>query len=522
VTKLGVNFLNRNGPDGGGNLWSLRAQNDRTENFNLDLELGQSVERGARGSALRFALRDDRHAVRYYALGWSADPEFLGPLRDKLYLSTGFDYPNPSGWGLHGDYRLQDWNLTPLEEIDPDWRARRAELDRMYSAPTDRQSSLGASHSIGAGANATLDVVFRERNGTSSALQPVDRDSLSWRAGLNRSWRNLSLVYSLERGVAHDAEADTSFETSSQTLSGSLRVGRFQTYGAYWMRDDNSSLDERDPQRVSSGLTASYGGRRLSVNLNAQRSQSVFGRSDVYDLALVRQAEGGARFTLCARRLEGRFARTDFMLSYSVPFAMPVMRRADVTTLRGRVFDTASSAGLGDVILRLDGASVVTNSRGEFAFPAVRQGAHQIVLEPRSMDVDHVPASAAPLAVNVSGRDAPAVMIAMVRAATIGVLVTVHPEGGEPARAAAGLLVGFRNAETTIRRLTDASGRVHLGGIAPGRWTVSVEPDTLPAGFRSASADLDVNMAPGESVSAEIPLTPERRSIRMLPAVAVR
>jgi hypothetical protein len=210
------------------------------------------------------------------------------------------------------------------------------------------------------------------------------------------------------------------------------------------------------------------------------------------------------------------------MLSYSVPFAMPVMRRPDVTTLRGRVFDTETSAGLKDVILRLDGASVATNARGEFAFPAVSRGAHQIVLEHGSMNVNQVPASAAPLAVNVAGRDAPPVMIAMVRSAAIGVLVTLHPDGGEPARAAAGVLVGFSNAETTIRRLTDTSGRVRLGGIAPGRWSVSLAQDTVPAGFRPAGGDMNVILAPGESVSAEIPLTPERRAIRMLPPVAIR
>jgi hypothetical protein len=152
----------------------------------------------------------------------------------------------------------------------------------------------------------------------------------------------------------------------------------------------------------------------------------------------------------------------------------------------------------------------------------VSRGAHQIVLEHGSTDVSQVPASAAPLTVNVAGRDAPPVMIAMVRSAAIGVLVSLHPEGGEPAHAAAGVLIGFRSAETTIRRLSDATGRVHLGGLAPGRWTVSVAQDTVPAGFRSAGGDVDVNLAPGESVSAEIPLTPVRRAIRMLPPVAIR
>jgi hypothetical protein len=519
---VGVNFLRRRNADEQGDIWSLRAQTYESTGFNLDLELAQSRSAGTRGGALRFALRDDRRAVRYYALGWSADSEFEGPLRDKLYLSTGFDYPNPGGWALRGYYRLQDWNLTPLEELDPDLRTRRATYDRMSSAPTDQQWSLGTSHSIGSSTSGTLDLVFRDRSGSISATHPAGRESSSWRAGLNRTWSHFSLVYSLERGVGRDKGSDEQFDTSLQVLSGSLRVGRFQTYSAYWMRDDNSELNELDPRRDSSGVTASFAGvGGWSLNLDAQRSESRFGHAAIYDFALVHQAERGGRLTLCARRLEGRFARTDFVMGYSVPFAMPVARRSNVSPLRGRVFDAQTSEGLKNVVLRLDGAVVATNSRGEFQFPAVRAGAHQIVME-HGTEVGQVPASAAPLAVTISGRDSPPVMIAMVRSVAIDVLVTLHPDDSGPARGAPGVLVAFRNGEAVFRRLTDATGRARLGGIAPGTWLVSLAENTVPEGYSFDGGDMKLVLAPGESVNAGIPLARERRSMRMLTPLAVR
>jgi hypothetical protein len=339
---------------------------------------------------------------------------------------------------------------------------------------------------------------------------------------LNRSWRNLSLVYSLEKGAGRDSNSAAQFDTSMQMLSGSLRVGRSQTYGAYWIRDDNSELNELDPHRESSGVSASFAGvKGWSLNVDAQRSQSRFGRGDIYDFALVHQAERGGRLTLCARRLEGRFARTDFTMGYSVPFAMPVRRRSDVSALRGRVFDAETSQGLKNVVLRLDGAVVATDMRGEFRFPAVSVGTHQIVLE-HGKEVDQVPASVAPLTVTVSGRDSAKVSIAMVRSVVIGVRVTLHSDDSAGARDAPGVLVEFRNGETTFRRLTDANGRAQLGGIAPGRWSVSVAEDTLPVGYRSAGADMQLDLRPGDKVNAEIPLTPEHRSMRMLTPLAVR
>jgi hypothetical protein len=520
---LGFNFLRRADLDERDvDIFSVRAQAFDSTDFNLDVEAARSYDDASRGDAWRFALHDDRHAVRYYAVGWSADTRFQGPLRDKLYLSTGFDYPNPGGWGWHGYYRTQDWNLTPIEEIDPDLRSQRTLYDRMRSAPTDHQASVGWGHAIGSNASGTLDLVFRDRGGDTSGAQPADQESHSWRAGLHRAWRNASLSYSLERGVGRESGAAREFETSLQILSGSLRVGRFQTYGVYWMRDENSELDERDPRRESGGLSASFGGERgWSLNLDTQLSRSRLGTGALYDLAIVRQAERGGRFAVYARRLEGRFARTDFNVSYSVPFGLPVMRRSDVSTLRGRVIDSETSGGLENVMLRLDGAVVATNARGEFRFPAVGIGAHQLVLE-RGTDVNQVPASNAPLSVTVSQRESSPVMIAMVRSVTIGVLVAIHADESQPMRGAPGVLLTFRSGETIFRRLTDAAGRVRIGGIAPGTWVVNVAEETLPAGFHSAGEDIQLVLAPGESVDAEIPLTPERRAMRMLTPLAVR
>jgi hypothetical protein len=75
---------------------------------------------------------------------------------------------------------------------------------------------------------------------------------------------------------------------------------------------------------------------------------------------------------------------------------MPVMPRGDVATLRGRVFDAETQAGVKGALLRLDGAIVATNARGEFRFPAVRRGSHPFAIERGSANVQQVPANAMP------------------------------------------------------------------------------------------------------------------------------
>jgi len=520
-TLVALSYLDRNTPERGGDILTFRTVASLDTNFGLDVEWGRSVGEGSHGGAYRFALRDDRHAVRYYALGWSADPDFIGPLRDKFYLSTGFDYPNPSGFGFRGYYRLQDWNLAAIETIDPDARYRESESDRMQSTPKEQQASVGTSHPLGAGTNLSLDLWIRDRDGSVTSARSTDLESASWRAGINRAWQNVSLFYSIEQGESRYKAANQRVAIATQMFSAALQVGRFQSYSLYWKRDDNGDQIERDPRRESAGLTASYAFGGFALNLDAQLNESRFGRGALYDLSMIYQRESGARFGLSTRRLEGRFARTDFLLSCSMPFAMPVMRRADVATVRGRVFDAATMAGVKGAVLRLDGITVATDARGEFRFPAARRGAHAFAIERGAADIEQVPATAMPAEVVIAGRNPPPLLIPMVRSATIEVRVTLKQDL-EVERAAAGVLVQFRNGDTLIRRLTDAEGRAHIGGIPPGKWRVGVANDSWPVGYRPDIEAREFDVGAGETVSSDIVFSPEHREIRMQTPLAVR
>lgn len=520
ATRIDANLLDKHDATLSGTVLSLRTRTQWAENLDSDVELGASDGDAERGRAVRGALYDNRFPVRYYALGWAADPQFRGYLRDKKYLSSGFDFDRPRGWGLRGFYRLQNWNLTPLEEIDPDELEHRKTSDFMRSAPLERQASLGTDRSIGRGTQATLDYTLRTRTGD-SAGSDVDVIGRAWRAGLTRSWQEISLHYSFERGASLNRISNARFGTSMHMLAASWRAGRTQSYSLYATRDENTFSDEPESARTSYGLSAAYApGFGTSLTFDAQRNQSKLGHSGTYSFALVHERPDGASVRLAARRLEGRFARTDLLLSCSMPFSLPVLRKANVSALRGRVFDAQSGDGMSDVLLRLDGLTAVTNRRGEFAFPAVRAGAHQLTMDRANVEVARVPATALPREIEIAGRVTPPLDIAMVHAVAIGLTVKLHPPEPDPARPAGGVLVVLTNGELTFRRLTDTDGHVRLGGLPPGTWRVSVDTGTVQQGYVPAVSPLELEIAPGTSATAEFPLLPVKRAIRMLPPLS--
>lgn len=349
----------------------------------------------------------------------------------------------------------------------------------------------------------------------------AEQQSASWRAGLTGSWRRFSLQYSRERGRAETLNTGAGFDTSTQMLSASWRVD-WLSCNAYWMRDKHSQLDSTDPERTARGVNASLAYRGFSLNADLQSSEARFGRSAIGVLSLAHQSDSGGRWTLAARRMDGRFARSDYFLSYSLPFRLPVMPRRDVAVIRGRVFDAETQAGLRDVVLRMDGRAAVTNARGEFRFPGVSPGAHPILIDQSQLAIDQVPASDAPREFTVSGRPAAPLLIAMQRSVEIRVRVVTTEEPHSPARAAAGALVSFRNGDLVVRRLTDTEGEARIGGVPPGSWVVAVDDETLPSGLRPDRKERVLQLTPGGKAQVEFLLAPERRVPRMQAPLAVR
>ena len=514
-----------------GTIYSLRSQTRWSAGLSTDVEWGDSEGDGERGQALRANLYGSTGPLRYYATGWRADSAYRGYLRDKKYLSTGFDLPRRAGWGLRGYYRLQDWNLEPPSDFVLDPQRSPNVQDLIQFAPTERQASLGTEHALGPASRFTLDLTQRTRTDGHSVPQ-IDTTNRSVRLGFTRSVRSLSFLYALERGITRNDISDRRFDTALHLLTASWQASPGQTYGLYAFRDDNAFSNERQPVETSYGLSASYAlGATTSLSLNAQRNDAHTSRGSLYNVALFHERPDGGRFSLVGRRIEGRQAQTDLLLTYSAPFAVPVARKDDVGSVRGRVFDSETGAGLANIVLNLDGLTAVTDREGDFEFPVVKASAYRLSMDRANVDVGKVPVDDLPRDVSVVAREQQDVQIALVRTVTLGAVVTRPPSSpGRADEAAAAsehsgvqnVLVTLRHGEAVYRRLTDADGRIQLAGLTPGAWSVTLAPDTLPAGYVAAEGERRVELAPGATAAVAFELAPLARDIRMLPPLEVR
>lgn len=533
ATRLDLNLLDKRGGTLPAALRSFGSRTQWTQGVNTAFEIGHSDADGERGRAWRGELYGSSHALRYQIFGWRAEPEYRGYLRDEEYLSASFDYPLNS-WGLHGYYRVQDRNLDE---------------DATRPMPQEQQINFGVDRRFATATRATLDYYVRSY-ADEYVRQPIDIENRSARLGLNQSFKDFSVLYSLERGRTESRIGAAPFDTTLHVLSAFWRASLVQNYGVYAMRDDNAFAKEPQGRQTTFGLQASYDFESTLLSFDAQRNYEVndeydlrydytdshydrrIKRRSTFNMMLRHELRNGDRISLLARRIAGRQPQTDVLLTYTLPFDLPLFRKPNVATVRGRLYDAENGAGVRNVVLNLDGLTAVTDPRGDFEFPAVTAGNYRLSMDRSNVEVNKVPLGNLPLNVAIAAREARQIDVALVRSVSISVKVGLHADNGDgiagvgmskstAVRGLQNVLVTLQNGEHVYRRLTDADGQARLAGLPPGDWTASIAADAIPQGYGIASRELVLQIPPGASAAAEFPLTPIARSLKMLPPLKV-
>jgi len=528
-------------------IYTLETKFTPTTAFSLGAEYGFSDNQDDSGS------EDPAHRVTidgnlfdriwYTAENTYAGPRFLGYYNDVLFsngtVSAGI-YRN-----LRGSiaYRLYEFNL----DLDP---AKR-------TAPRERSLRGTLAYPFSTGTNISFDYeTLTKQDDLSPTRYDFEEDIL--RIGFGQRIKNFNIQTYAERALFADNlqdGAERNLERYSiyayyrpspgQSVSFYTRIGHNSFYGS--------------PERtISAGFSAAlHLSKRLKCSLSYQGSNLAdndLPRQDYMITTLDILLPNHHSVSLKGRWYEfDDIGREDysFIASYTVPFALPVLKKSSIGSLKGKVLDmeTGGSIPGGRMLVAAGDHITATDPNGEFSFPGIEPGTYSLQIEQRTIGSNRITSEQLPVIVEVNGGETTYREIGITRTCSISGTVALFttPDGDsaegagdlsqdrpfimsglEPrsgrlqkddfveAGGLAGILVEISDGREKIYRRTNKNGRFRFDGLRPGTWRIKVHDEGLPSFHFSEEDRYEIEIAAGEAHDMKIRILPLQRPIQFI------
>ncbi len=204
--------------------------------------------------------------------------------------------------------------------------------------------------------------------------------------------------------------------------------------------------------------------------------------------------------------------------------------------VKGRVFDQKTNKGVPDVILRINEAIAVTDSRGNFIFDSLKPGKFFFTVKKLSLPRDRTTVERNPRSIDILNGEETFLTVALTGFAPLTGKVNVYPFGKERQSLYAsnenndsgiaseekelaegfglgGALVELSNGSQTKRRRTDESGQFTFTDLPQGKWRISVKDKYLPANHHLDESSVEVNVLSGQENHALVGVLPGKKIV---------
>lgn len=515
---IGVNYLAKTLIDRD-HLIGLEGRLRPLAGTDVEAEYSRGLAGAARGQAWRLGLRAGGRSAQYLIRLVHADPDFPGYFSDLNFVASTLTVTPSRDLRLGLSIRQESRNLDQNPAIG--------------SAAQDGSLDLNADYRLRPTTNLFVGYRFgRQRDRLDSASYNTDenliRSSLTYRA---KRWE---MHAGLEAGRTRDVVLGRRGAIGRGNLSLSIRPSDRQTYRGYLFINDNT-LD--DQSRHTTGGTSASLRLRPGTSLEASAKFDHFKHETRHDRATYRIGVGQEVHNGATARLEAYYGtyengassdRLGALLEVSVPVSVPLSRRPNVGSLKGRIYDAETGQAVPNVVLRLNGLTAVSDKNGRFAFPSVKADTYSLGVDRGTIGLDRTVAARLPVRVEVPAGGATQLELGVIRSSAVAGEIGLYDFAGERTALSdlagrdlvrssglAGSLVELSDGEETKYTLTDSGGRFRFADLRPGTWQLKVRTEDLPENTYLESEVLELELRPGELAAAPVRVLPRQRQIRM-------
>lgn len=447
--------------------------------------------------------------------------------------SGGYQDRRENQAGLNWRYKSNSIRVTASET--------RNNLDEDPSKQildTNRQS-IRASRTFGEKKNRIFSVGYRTGDQIdlrSTSLKTIDRTVEASFLEYKHNFNDFGLSTKLEYG-----ERDDRIEESGS--------GSRQEIAVNWRKSED--LDLRLTYSRNDNLNFSGGGEKFGVNgsydINGrqrlagywQRNEGETSSSDSIGLSYSHRFFNNHQVSLNASYINSTNLNgskdddSQITLNYSMPLDIPLRRRKDVGSVKGRAVYGKTNQPAKDMVLQLGNHYAVTDNDGKFYYPDIFAKDYTLQIDTSRGSVGNyvLNNSGAAVTVGVEPNKVKELNIALEPGASLaGRLRTFEidksaalqkKEGVTETGGLAGVLVELQPVSSNLsqdnlqRTLTNGEGEFNFLGVAPGKWQVVVV-DKLPDDYRLERRSLTVDLKAEESTEVLLKALPRVQTIERI------
>lgn len=514
--QLGLNYLKKKAADPD-EIWSLRGLFKPFKNNSLELEYALGQKDNAYHILTSGYLKKTSYLLKIIHSG----PEFMGYYRNLDLKSGSLSTPLGKNLNIDLNYRevKENFSTDPADSSTP--------LDKYYKA--------GLRYRFKSGTTLTLDYRIREREDLLSSSQ-LDTQENTLGAGISKSFKKFSLYLASRFGKTKDWLLGNDSGYDEYTFSAYYRPNSKQSYSGFFQLNDNAEVVGENQRKVTAGLevywqllerTRFFASFRSSENQNQESYNQ-----NLLDIRINHKLLNGQSLSLRARQTISQNSESEtsiaWMAEYIIPFGLALSRKKSIGIVRGRVFDEENQEYLSGLVIRINGATAVTDKLGEFIFPALKPGTYYLNLDREGIGFNKVPREKMPLEVEVKGGEELELEIAVVRSARISGRIVVYAFESKAhlnekdkkklikSHGLANALLELENGVEVLRIMTDHKGSFQFEDLRPGKWTLKVDVANLPEYHYLEKNNLVFELMPGEEEEVILKVLPKIRTIRML------
>lgn len=470
-----------------------------------------------------------------------ADPGFTGYYSATDYTSLMFLFPILQNLKGKFSFREQEQDPNREEYVSPTGR-----IYKPTTAITSRSYTGGLVWSPYRDLQVSLDYQQQESKDT---LLPADFDysEKSLRFDINKTFNKGSLLFSATHGSYDDYLKKKANNALFQySLYGTFAPTPSQSYSLF-VRTGHASMNLAPDKSTTFGGSASW---RLLPNLQASLGFSANNigadrtvERDNYTGSIAYTFKNGQSVSLRGvfinHRDEERQKERYVLMSYTIPFKIPVARKASVGALKGRLWfqEPHGPEPVVRALVSANGTVAVTNSNGEFSFPALKPGKYYLMVDRKGMGKDRITAKKLPLKVIVDGAETARYDIETVNTCRVTGRITLmgvdeaarKPDTKIPDNlvlssdaqlkeigGVGGVRILLSNEGEFYQKTSDDDGTFLFDDLRPGAWTISIDESDLPPRHRVETKEIEVQIKPGETKKIDFSVKPRMKKIQFL------